>query len=248
MKYGSLFLLLSLGAAPCLAETPPTPSQDAGYQATFGRLLEFIGGKTADFQSSFNSSSRTRTVKGSVHFVLQQPNLFRIDAQTGKAAYTLVSDGQVMTIYGPETNKYVELRAPESASGGLALITGLSSSQSQLLRMVSVLREASQGSDRFAVTTGETGKVGDHECQRFMIEEKTDERYSENWDVWLQTGDVPLPCKFSVRTSDGSTDDVQTNSFSWKAPAISGETFVFVPPKGSRKVDSVSEVGFSPDL
>jgi hypothetical protein len=210
--------------------------------------VEFIGGKTADFQTSFSSRSNTRAVKGSVHFLIQQPNLFRIDATTGKVAYTLVSDGQVMTIYSPASKKYVELQAPESAGRGLGLIAGLSSVQSQLLRLVYVVEEVAKGSDRFKVTTAGADKIGDQECDRYAIEEKTDERYSERWDVWLQKSDVPLPCKFSVVSSDGSADDVQTNSFAWKTPDVSSNTFKFVPPADSAKVESVSALGFSPDL
>src|SRR5262245_3881389 len=126
MKYCLSVLFLWLGAAICLAETPATPGHDAGHQAICGRLVEVIGGKNADFETSCNSRSRTRQVNGSVHFLLQQPNLFRIDASTGRVSYTLVSDGQVMTIYNPGLKKYVELGAPDSASGGLGLITGLS--------------------------------------------------------------------------------------------------------------------------
>jgi hypothetical protein len=250
MRYAPLsFLLLGLAAAPCLAEPAPPPSQDSGHQAIFGRLVDFIGGKTADFETSFNSRSRTRQVNGSVHFLLQQPNLFRVDASTGRVSYTLVSNGQVMTIYNPRLKKYVELAAPDSASHGLGLITGLSSVQSQLLRLVSVIQDVARGSERFAVTADGASKVGEHQCNRFTIVEQTEAgRYSERWDVWLRQSDEPLPCKFTVKSSDGSSDDVQTSSFTWKTPKFSEDSFVFLPPTGAKKVDSVGDLGFGPAL
>lgn len=242
-------LLLWLGAAPCLAETPAAPNPESGHQAVFGRVVEFIGGRTADFETSFNSQSRTRQVNGSVHFLLQQPNLFRIEASTGRVSYTLVSDGQVMTIYNPRLKKYVELPAPASASHGLALITGLSSVQSQLLRLVSVIQDVAGGSERFAVTAQGASKIGNQQCDRFTIVEQTEaERYSERWEVWLRQADEPLPCKFTVKSSDGSSDDVQTSSFKWKTPKFSEESFVFLPPVGAKKVESVGDLGFGPAL
>jgi hypothetical protein len=250
MRYAPLsIVLLWLGTAPCLAETPAAPNPDGGHQAIFGRVVEFIGGKTADFATSFNSRSRTRNVNGSVHFLLQQPNLFRIDASTGRVSYTLVSNGQVMTIYNPRLKKYVELGAPDSASHGLGLITGLSSVQSQLLRVVSVIEDVARGSERFAVTAEGASKVGDHQCDRFTIVEQTEAgRYSERWEVWLRQGAEPLPCKFTVKSSDGSSDDVQTSHFKWKTPKFSEGSFVFVPPEGAKKVQSVGDLGFGPAL
>jgi hypothetical protein len=250
MRPAVLAILIAwLGIAPCIAETPATPNQDAGHQAVFGRVVEFIGGRTADFETSFNSRSRTRQVNGSVHFLLQQPNLFRIDAATGRVSYTLVSDGQVMTIYNPRLKKYVELAAPDSAAKGLGLITGLSSVQSQLLRLIGVIQEVARGSERFAVTADGTAKVGDHQCNRFTLVEQTEAgRYSETWDVWLRQADEPLPCKFTVKSSDGSSDDVQTSHFNWKTPKFSEESFVFLPPQGAEKVQSVGDLGFGPAL
>jgi hypothetical protein len=211
--------------------------------------VEFIGGKTADFETSFNSRSTTRQVNGSVHFLLQQPNLFRIDASTDRVSYTLVSDGQVMTIYNPRLNKYVELAAPDSAAKGLGLITGLSSVQSQLLRLVGVIHEVARGSERFAVTAGDSSKVGEHQCKQFTLVEQAEAgRYSERWDVWLRQADEPLPCKFTVRSSDGSSDDIQTSSFTWKTPKFSADSFVFLPPTGAKRVDSVGDLGFGPAL
>jgi hypothetical protein len=249
MRPAITFLLACLGIAPCIAETPATPNQDQGHQAVFGRVVEFIRGKTADFATSFNSRSRTRNVNGSVHFLLQQPNLFRIDVVTGRVSYTLVSDGQVMTIYNRRLKKYVELAAPDSAAKGLGLITGLSSVQSQLLRLVGVIEDVARGSERFAVTAEGTSKVGDHQCDRFTLVEQTEAgRYSERWDVWLRQGDEPLPCKFTVESSDGSSDDVQTSHFTWKTPKFSEDSFVVLPPEGAEKVQSVSDLGFGPAL
>ena len=144
------------------------------------------------------------------------------------------------TIYNPRLKKYLELAAPDSAA---------TSVQSQLLRLVGVIDEVARGSGRFAVTAEGISKVGDHQCSRFALVEQTEAgRYSERWDVWLRQADEPLPCKFTVKSSDGSSDDVQTSHFTWKTPKFSEGAFVFVPPEGAQKVESVGDLGFGPAL
>jgi hypothetical protein len=99
------------------------------------------------------------------------------------------------------------------------------------------------------VTADGTAKVADHQCNRFTLVEQTEAGcYSETWDVWLRQADEPLPCKFTVKSSDGSSDDVQTSHFNWKTPKFSEESFVFLPPQGAEKVQSVGDLGFGPAL
>jgi hypothetical protein len=117
------------------------------------------------------------------------------------------------------------------------------------LRLSSVIEDVARGSERFAVTAGGSSKIGDHQCTHFTVVEQTEAgRYSERWEVWLRQADEPLLCKFAVKSSDGSSDDVQTNHFTWKSPEFAEDAFVFHPPAGAKKVDSVGDLGFGPAL
>jgi outer membrane lipoprotein-sorting protein len=100
MRYLShlhLVLLLIL-ATPCLAETPPSRST-IEPQAVFKRLQDFVGSSVLDFKTTVDARSGTLgTTRGSVHYVIKRPNLFRIEVSVGGNNYALVSDGQVMTL------------------------------------------------------------------------------------------------------------------------------------------------------
>jgi len=73
--------------------------------------------------------------------------------------------------------------------------------------------------------------------------------YPEKWEVWLESKEVPLPCKFVVSGSTGLTRDVQINEFSWKInPTLTADMFKFDAPKGSSKVDSVGALGLHPPV
>jgi outer membrane lipoprotein-sorting protein len=244
MRYVSpLYLLVAcLLGTPCLAQMTGTGSEP---QAIFKRLQDFVASNSLDFRTTFNASDETLgTRRGSAHFLIQRPNLFRIESSIGRAAWILVSDGQTMTIYNPHVQKFVEYPAPATPVEGLSLLTGVASVQSQILRLIAVIRDVADGTKGTQVTAAGSSTIGDRQCDRFSIVESR-YRSEERWDVWLEHKDVPLPCKFVV--SDGQIYDVQTNEFSWKLnPVLSPEMFKFTPPTGSKEVKGVGELDLQP--
>jgi outer membrane lipoprotein-sorting protein len=245
MRYMSpLYLLVAcLLGTPCLAQTTATGSEP---QAIFKRLQDFVASNSLDFQTTFNARDvALGTVRGSAHFLIQRPNLFRIEASRGHTTYILVSDGQTMTIYNPQEQKFTQLRAPATPADGLSLLTGLASVQTQILRLVGLIRDVADGTKGTQVTAAGSSTIGDRLCDRFSIVESRYTSAEERWDVWLEHKDVPLPCKFVV--SDGVTYDVQTNEFNWKLnPVLSPEMFKFNPPTGSKKVESFGALNLQP--
>jgi outer membrane lipoprotein-sorting protein len=234
-------------AAPCLAQAAGTGSEP---QAVFKRLQDFVGSNVLDFKTSVDARDETLgTTRGSVHYLIKRPNLFRIEGTIGGDNYALVSDGQVMTIYNAGEHKFTDLPAPESAAGGMSILTGLASIESQVLKFVGVLDDVAKEVKGVTITASGSETIGDRQCDRFKIVESSDDGYSEKWDVWLERKEVPLPCRFVVSGSSGLARDVQTNEFSWVPnPAVTAETFKFDAPKGSVKVGSVGELGLRPPI
>ncbi len=231
-------------AAPCLAQTNDAASAP---QAVFERLQEAIGNDALDFQTTIASRDEyLGMVRGTAHFAIKRPNAFRIEGSLGRASYTLVSDGQKMTIYNPLERRFAELPAPASPDQGLSLLVGLASAQSRLLDLVEVVREVAAGSERIEVTPAGTSTIGGRQCDHFSIVETTATR-SARWEIWLEQQQTPAPCKFVVTSSDGVTNDVETDEFTPKLnPVFSAEEFKFTAPAGSQKVDSVGALGLRP--
>lgn len=246
--YLQLFLLWML-ATPCLAETPPSQST-IEPQAVFKRLQEFAGSNVLDFKTTVDArSGMLGAIRGSVDYVIKRPNLFRIEVSVGGNKYALVSDGQVMTLYNGGEQRYTELQAPETPAEGLGLFTGLASVESQVLRLVSVIDDVARGASGVVVTTGGSEVIDGRQCDHFNVVENSDGWYPEKWEVWLESKDVPLPCKFVVSGSTGLTRDVQINEFSWKTnPTFTADMFKFDPPEGSSKVNSVGALGLHPPV
>jgi outer membrane lipoprotein-sorting protein len=224
----------------CVAQDQPQPSTPLettpaprGIGATFRLLRDHLRGSPLDFQTSFTAESDLHgTMQGKSHFLIQQPNLFRIETASGDDTYVAISDGRVMTIYNPKERKFAEWPAPVSTRQGLNLAQGLMSRESQVLRFITVLEAAAAGGLSIDAVGAEA--VGGRQCDRFTIVASKE----EVWKVWLDTNEVPLPCKFVTAN--------QTSEFSWNQnPGFPLNTFVFVPPKGGEKV-SVNDLGLRP--
>ena len=239
-------------ATTCIAqvETPAPSSQQTASSgepaAVFSRLRDYLVSKPLDFQTTFTAHSDTvGTLRGTLHFLVQRPNLFRIESSSGHGSYVVISDGKVMTIYKPKDQKYAQLPAPSTPREGLGLVTGLMAMESQTLVLLGVIEDVAEGGKGLQVTVGDTEAIGGRQCEGFTIVETT-EVVTTKWKVWLEKSDVPLVCKFVTGSTETLADAMQTNQFSWKQnPVFPPDAFVFTPPKGSEKVD-VGGLGLEP--
>jgi outer membrane lipoprotein-sorting protein len=239
-------------ATPCFAqvETPAPSSQQTASSgepaAVFSRLRDYLVSNPLDFQTTFTARSDTLgTLQGTLHFLVQRPNLFRIESSSGHGSYVVISDGKVMTIYKPRDQKYAQVPAPSTPREGLGLVTGLMAMESQTLVLLGVIEDVAEGGNGVQVTVGDTETISGRQCEGFTIVETT-EVVTTKWRVWLEKSDVPLVCKFVTGSTESLADAMQTNEFNWKQnPSFPLDAFVFTPPKGSEKVD-VGGLGLEP--
>lgn len=190
-----------------------------------------INSSRLEFESSVHVASDVLGVsrRGTTHFIIQQPNRFRVEASSNNKTFIFVSDGNVLTLYRPEARKFAQVHARKSIIGTMYLAAGLLNIEARLLDFLWTVNYG----DDVSVSASGSGSVRGRECSRFNVD-----RFEDKWEVWLDKTGVPLPCKLVSRRTDGNARVVQTNELSWKAnPVFSTETFDFTPPKGSRKVD-----------
>lgn len=179
----------------------------------------------------------TELYRGSTHFQVHQPNLLRIETNSGQRSYVVVSDGKVLTIYNPKQRKFAQMAAPDSPAAAFGLLTGEMGVELQVLNFLGAVDDVVAGSDGVQVAAAGSGTVGGRQCDRFNVVG----RMRDKWEAWLEKKEVPLLCKL---VNPGDT--VQTNEFSWKPnPIFSQETFVFSPAEGSTMVD-VGSLGLAP--
>ena len=230
-------------ASACFAVTQTEPSQnpqpDSAARAPsevvviFKRLQDYMKSSPLDFETSFDArADGDELFRGSVHFLIRQPNRLRAESSFGDASYLVISDGTVMTIYNPKQRKFSQTTAPDSTARAFGFFTGEIGVKSQVLEFLGVVDDVVAGSDDIAVTAGGSGAIGGRQCDKFTVTSATGD---EKWEAWLEKSDTPLLCKLVYSNVDGPT---QTNEFSWKpTPVFSQATFVFSPPQGTTKVD-----------
>jgi len=252
MFYRALLSVLScLIVAPAFAQTtvdtkvsPSNPTAASSMPSTLKELRDYINAEQAmDFRTTLHSSSNVldTSSQGTAHFLVQRPNLFRIDVSNGGASYAYVSDGTVLTIYNIPRKAFAQIAARPTVQGNMTLIAGLMSFQARIFDLFAALDQASDGSDAITITAKGAGTVGGHDCDRFNVKTMV-----EKWDVWVEKAAPHLPCKLVSGDVDDPAATVQINEFTWKkAPKFAPDTFVFSPPAGAKKGD-VGDVLASP--
>jgi hypothetical protein len=188
-----------------------------------------------EFESDFTVTSDLPGLsdRGTAHFFIRQPDRFRVELVSRSGRQVFVSDGQTLTLYRPDEGKFAQLKARDSIVSTMYLVAGLLNIQA---RFIDFLWTVDYGQD-VRIAAGRTESIGNKQCRRISLA-----RFEDDWEVWLQQVEVPLPCKLLSRRTDGSAHTSHTNVFRWKtSPIFPPEVFAFSAPKGSRKVE-VSEL------
>jgi hypothetical protein len=232
-------LLAVMGAGSGLAQDT-SPSAELQIEPTYGdarrdsrlkRMSDFLAGNPAvEFETSFVGSGDLPGIgqTGTARFIIGNPDKFRVELSSNKGEFLFVSDGTTLTIYRPDAGKYARLEARRSIVGTMYLAIGLLGAQARLIDFLWTVQDG----DRVGVEGQDTAAITGTSCDQMKVH-----RFEDDWDVWLERSDVPLPCKIVSRRTDAHDRLVQTNTFRWKRDAkIAPETFSFLPPEGTRQV------------
>lgn len=205
--------------------------------ATLKRMHDFFRNSSdLEFSTTFRTSTEIQGygTSGTARFFTRQPNLFRVETAAGRKRTIFVSDGQTLTIFRPAERAYTQMLARPSMIGTMYGATGMLAMQARIVDFLWTVDYLVTLGDDVRVASKGVGTVAGRECNRFQVE-----RMEDSWDVWLEQSDPPLPCKLVSRRRDDPSGMVQTNEFSWqRSPDVPSETFTFVPPPGSKKVDA----------
>ncbi len=224
-----------LGAA---AEDPST---------VFKKLAGYISAHPLDFETSFSSRSAildTGLINGRARIIAAQPNRLRLDTTGSKGSFLVVSDGTTLTVLNRKSNTYAQTPAPDSLGATVNLFTGLLALEPQTLLFMDAVQDVASGQGKVQAASSKAETIGGRTCQRYAVAGSE----GATWEAWLETKDIPLPCKLISRDGDDPAAAVQTNEFTWTANAApaadtfkftppAADTFKFTPPEASKLVD-----------
>lgn len=168
--------------------------------------------------------------------LLERPGRLRVHRRGGVADVELFFDGKLLTIHSSSRNFYGSLERP----GSIDDVIGTVRSELGL--------DAPAGDFFFAdpltgllegVMSGSYlgwGYVDGVRCHHLAFREE-----HVDWQVWVETGDTPRPRKYVITSKWVTAAPQYVVRFrNWNSsPEVGAEQFVFEPPEGARKVESI---------
>jgi hypothetical protein len=144
-------------------------------------------------------------------------------------------DGKTFTLYTEPSNYYATAPAPATIKAlmsdlhtrfGIELplsdIFTLGANPAELSRVLS------------SVYVGDE-VVGNNTCSHYAYHEA-----QIDWQIWIQKGSQPLPCKLNIVTLTDKERPQYTAVYHWNLnPEISQKTFKFTPPEHARQIQIV---------
>jgi hypothetical protein len=168
--------------------------------------------------------------------VLQRPNQLYIQRQGALASTGTFFDGETLTLFGQNINAYAQFAVPgtiDEAIQALELETGIPAPGADLLFADPYvgLADGVQSSSYLG-----TAYVNGIECYHLAFRER-----DVDWQIWVQTGDQPLPLKYVITTKwiTGSPQ-YQLRLRDWNTnPQIAAGQFTFSPPAGATQLEAL---------
>lgn len=235
--HGRRLLAGSVIAAATVACAFPASAQDApailktmsSYVAsqknislTYDTAIEIVTPQVRKIQ--FDSSGQVS---------LSRPDKIRATRTGGYADIELVSDGSAVSLLGKHTNLY----AQSDLKGSIDEVVDQLRSRGADLPAADLL-----GSDPFSALMDGVieaahigrGVVDDVECEHLAFRNA-----DVDWQLWVQTGDRPIPRKYVITSKAvGSAPQYTIRIKDWKTDvSFNPDAFAFKVPAGANKVD-----------
>jgi hypothetical protein len=240
----ALGAVMGIGAAPALGADGIDPDAEQVLRA----MSKYLGGLPAYSAKAeidtevIDLAGQKLQFSSSGSFIVSRPGSFYSHRRTANGAFEFLIDGKTVTLYARDRSIYYQVAAPGSLDQAIETFrteTGFEIPGADLL-----LADPYPGlmTDVTSGTHVGTTYVNGVECHQLAFRAP-----KVDWQIWVQTGDKPLPMKyiittkwmtgapqFSVRLQDWDTQ-----------PKIPAGQFAFTPPAGTRRLESirVNELG-----
>jgi hypothetical protein len=227
----------------CLAVSPVMSADgiDPDVDRILRSMSSYLGGLPA-FSMAADIDNEIVDLEGqklqfssSAKFIIARPAKFHVQRKGAFADVAIIFDGKTLTLNGKNANAYVQIEGPETideATRAIGFETGLDMPAAELLDAdpYTDLVSNVMSSDYLG-----TVYVNGIECHYLTFRAA-----QVDWQLWVATGDKPLPMKYVI-TSKWVTAAPQYSIrfLDWDTdPEIAAGQFSFSAPKGARKLDS----------
>jgi hypothetical protein len=171
-------------------------------------------------------------VDGAVDLLLQRPNRFRVELATDAQHRMFYYDGKSFTIWARRVNYYASVPAPPTIA---ELTNHLETKYGVELPLADLFYWATgklNVSNLASAIDAGPSQVTDVTCEHYVFRQD-----GMDWQVWIQSGEYPLPRKLIVTTTTDDARPQYTSVMTWNlAPAFNDAAFVFTAPAEAHRI------------
>jgi hypothetical protein len=216
----------------------PAAADSAGAKRILKSMSDYMASQknlSADFDAGLDVVTTEGqkiefTASGST--ALSRPNKLRATRRGAYSDIELVFDGETTTIIDRGDNEYAQVKAAGTVDKlvdqlrlkyGVELPAAdllMSNSYDELIKDVVDAKHMGQG------------VIGGRDCEHLAFRNQ-----DTDWQLWVRTGNQPLPCKLVITSKTVKGLPEYTVVFrDWKTEPAREGTFAFTPPSGAKVV------------
>jgi hypothetical protein len=167
-----------------------------------------------------------------VDVVADRPHRVRVLRASDREQRLFLFDGKTFVLSAPRLKYYAETPAPSTI---IELVDMLEDQYGIELPLVDLFRWGTGTSAFEEVTAARVigpSQVGGVTTVHYAFRQE-----GLDWQIWIQSGDHPLPRKIVLTTTTDDARPQHTTVYDWNlAPAFNAESFVFTPPADFKKI------------
>ena len=169
---------------------------------------------------------------GRTELLVKRPDRLRASVTNERHDRMFFYDGATVTLYGKRLNYYASAPAPATIR---ELADKLEADHGISLPLVDLFRWGNPGYEPTGFTAAlDAGpsSVGGLTARHYLFRQP-----GLDWQVWIQSGQYPLPLKLVITTTTDDARPQHTAVYTWNlAPSFNDAAFVFDPPAGSGRI------------
>ncbi|WP_411197600.1 DUF2092 domain-containing protein [Sphingomonas sp. C3-2] len=167
-----------------------------------------------------------------VDLKVRRPNAFRVSTEADTQSREMFYDGKNFTVYAPRLGYYASFAAPPSIGQTLEVARtkyGLEVPLADLFEWGTDQTIRSRIQEAMVIRPE---RIDKRTCMHYAFrQEKVD------WQVWVEEGAQPLPCKLVITSRDDASMPQYTAVLHWDLTTpVEASALAFTPPADARKI------------
>jgi hypothetical protein len=167
-----------------------------------------------------------------VDLVAERPNRLFADVSNDHQRRLFFYDGAHFTLYAPRSSYYATVAAPATIE---KLADDLEDKYAIELPLVDLFRWGTPEANFSAITSAidlGPSAINGVTCEQYAFHQE-----EIDWQLWVQRGAQPLPCRIVITTLTDEARPQHTATYTWNlAPSYDESTFVFRTPSDAKPI------------